>query len=127
MALSMLVQPMPNDLKLTDLELAVMAELINKRPVDRDVFLQQLHNCQVVSRRNTGCGFYTKLKFDPNVLPSESKERELVQGVHVSCPELQHGAGFILYIQDGYLQELEGYTFVDDQWPDKMTSFQISS
>jgi hypothetical protein len=118
---------MANDLKLTDLEIAVLAEMINKRPADREVFLQQLHNCQVVSRKNTGCGHYTTLKVDPHVLPSGSKERELIQGVHVSCPELELGCDFILYIQDGYLQELEGYTFVDEQWPEKVTSFHISS
>jgi hypothetical protein len=116
---------MPNDLKLTDLEMAIMVELINKRPADRDVFLQQLHNCQVVSRKNTGCGFYTTLKVDPHVLASGSKERELVQGAHISCPELAHGAGFILYLEGGYLHMLEGYTFADDQWPEKVSSFQV--
>jgi len=121
----MLVQLMPNDLKLTDLEMAVLVEMINKCPTDREVFLQQLRNCQVVSRENTGCGFYTTLKVDSHVLPSESKERQLVQGAHVSCPELEHGAGFILYIQDGYLHMLEGYTFVDDQWPENVSSFKV--
>jgi hypothetical protein len=118
---------MQNDVGLTELEKAVLAHMINKRPADRDVFLKQLDNCQVVSRENTGCGFYTALRVDRHIAPSEFKERELIQGVHVSCPELQHGAGFILYIQNGYLHSLEGYTFVDEQWPEKISSFQVSS
>ena len=122
----MFLQRMPSDLKLTDVEMAVLVDLIGKHPTDREVLLQQLHNCQVVSRENTGCGFYTRLKVDPSV-PSESREHEVIHGPHLSCPELVHGAGFILYIHGGRLHTLEGYTYVDDQWPEKMSSFQISS
>jgi hypothetical protein len=31
---------------------------------------------------------------------------------------VNHGAGFLIFVRDGYLKFLEGYTY-DEPWPDK--------
>jgi hypothetical protein len=38
---------------------------------------------------------------------------------------LSSGAGFLLYVQDGVLHMLEGYTY-DEPWPQEPLSFELS-
>jgi hypothetical protein len=39
-------------------------------------------------------------------------------------PELSSGAGFLLYIKNGVLDILEGYSY-DDPWPSSIGSFKL--
>jgi hypothetical protein len=38
---------------------------------------------------------------------------------------LEHGVGFILCIEDGYLHMLEGYTF-EGPWPDRIITYSLN-
>jgi hypothetical protein len=37
---------------------------------------------------------------------------------------LQHGAGFVLFIDNGVLAMLEGYTY-DEPWPEKVSTYKL--
>lgn len=37
---------------------------------------------------------------------------------------LGHGAGFVLYVKDGRLDALEGYSY-DEPWPPAIASFEL--
>ena len=44
--------------------------------------------------------------------------------VYAEIPGLEHGAGFVLYIKDGYLDMLEGYSY-DEPWPSSVEGFAL--
>lgn len=85
---------------------------------------QQFAASRPVSRELTGVGFFTY--FDvPASTPRVAVPGRLAFGdVEASIDGLEHGAGFVLFIQDGALEMLEGYTY-DEPWPVDVTSFSL--
>ena len=67
----------------------------------------------------TGTGFITE--FDrPTTEISSSHQFDLKMGdVLADIPGLMHGAGFLLYVQNGLLDALEGYSF-EEPWPSQI-------
>ncbi len=83
----------------------------------------QLDVCSVVSRHYTGVGFSTKLLVPlPARYPGEPNLD--LTDVAGDIEGLKHGAGFILFIRDGGLHALEGYSF-DELWPSETLSFKL--
>jgi len=54
-------------------------------------------------------------------VPSEFKT---LGNVQVSFPGLEHGAGFVLFINDGLISMLEGYTY-GEPWPEDITGYSF--
>jgi hypothetical protein len=65
----------------------------------------------------TGHGFYTKFLPLKNVRSLPGKQSLWFGSVSADVPELHHGAGFQLYIDEGAVSQLEGFSF-DGPWPD---------
>jgi hypothetical protein len=38
---------------------------------------------------------------------------------------LKHGAGFLLYVMDGMLDAIEGYSY-DEPWPEQIGAFSLA-
>ena len=84
----------------------------------RDIILAQLESATVVSRDYTGVGLYTELSVPataPRLDEARCSHEDMPQcsGEH---PDLPAGAGFILWLKDGYISCLESYTY-DGSWP----------
>jgi len=84
----------------------------------REILLAQLQVAAVVSRDYTGVGLYTEL-----TVPQTAPRLDEARGGHEDMPqcsgehpELPSGAGFILWLKDGYISCLESYTY-DGSWP----------
>ena len=85
---------------------------------------RQLEMCRVSGREFTGAGFYTNLVVDESV--EERVECNLKFGdVIAQIDGLQHGAGFVLYVESGALKMLEGYSY-DEPWPGQISGFKLS-
>lgn len=103
--------------RLNDLELAVMAKLLAGDHPVLAALRQQLRKASASARRLTGVGFFTDLD-----VPASAPRAQVAPGrVHVGDVEaqiegLRSGAGFVLFVEDGYLRTLEGYTY-DEPWP----------
>jgi|CXWL01.1.fsa_nt_gi hypothetical protein len=119
----------PHDLHpLTELE----AEVLNWLLAGEDPVLLGLRNqlaiASVISREMTGHGFY--LHF--SIPPSTSKLHEKLPckpsfcfgDVNASVEGLNHGAGFLLWVTNGVLDFLEGYTY-DGDWPLEIQQFWL--
>ena len=85
----------------------------------------QLAVCRVHERERTGVGFFTRLEVDRAAAGPIAIGSARVGDVVAEIDGLRHGAGFLLTIADGYLDELEGYTF-DEPWPVEVSSFSLS-
>jgi len=102
--------------KLTHLEHQVMELLLAGEDESLSVLRQQLKQATVSSRKMTGVGFYTKFHI-PSERPRVSGSASFKLGdVNGSVNNLKHGLGFLLFITNGEIDALEGYTY-DEPWP----------
>ena len=92
----------------TQLEETVLASIFSETPNLASALKRQMAAATVTKRENSGAGFFTTIavpitvvKVSSSVLGRETNAR--VQG-------LEHGMGFVLFLRDGRLATLEGYT-----------------
>jgi len=95
---------------LTPLERAVLRAICERHLADRTALEAQLPTAAVLSRENTGAGFYTYFSVDHASSAAIGGER-LRSGPAARVDGLVHGMGFILWLKEGYVDCLEGYCY----------------
>jgi hypothetical protein len=94
---------------------------------ERDIMEQQLAAAKVVERDYTDHGFFTKVAV-PDSVPTLDRGRwryeDMPRGF-ADHPSLLAGASFILWIKDGHLVTLEGFTN-EGYWPDDEAGFRVA-
>lgn len=85
---------------------------------------RQIEKCTVVKRELTGFGFYTTFSVSGDI-PWVSGNNAKLGDVIGEIEGLHDGAGFLLYIVNGVIDMLEGYSF-DEPWPLSIDKFQLS-
>jgi hypothetical protein len=108
---------------MTDLEMAVMVKFLDGDHSTLKALRQQLASCRVDKREFTGAGFYTDFVVDNSVVDQLHGDFNLDE-VIAEIDGLKHGAGFVLYVRNGMLQSLEGYSY-DEPWPEKISGFKL--
>jgi hypothetical protein len=93
----------------TPLEHAALVAILAEGPKDRAVIERQLLHSNVVSRQNTGGGFFADLKVDLAAGAIEKKTAALGENVWIGIDGLELGLGMILHFKDGRASLLEGY------------------
>jgi hypothetical protein len=91
----------------TPLERAVLVAVFEAYPEDRAALEAQLATAAVRSRENTGCGFFTHFSVDPSSSAPIGGLR-LRDGPAAKGDGLMHGMGFILWLENGRADCLEG-------------------
>lgn len=111
---------------LTDLERSVIDKLLAGEHPVLEALRGQLRSCRVRSRELTGCGFFTELQVDRGLrVAPTSAEKLRIGDVNAKIGGLEHGAGFVLFVKDGYLDMLEGYSY-EEPWPESIDEFELS-
>lgn len=104
----------PDDL--SPLEAMVMQQLLaGVHPVLR-ILQQQFEAARVARRELTGVGFYTYFSVDDKAPHVDDMQNFCFGDVHADLIGLQNGCGFLLWVSDGVLDNLEAYTY-DESWP----------
>lgn len=84
----------------------------------------QANSARLGKRELTGVGFYCTCE-----IPSEIERLALktftIADVNAELNKLSHGAGFVLFIAEGALDVLEGFTY-DEPWPEKIQHFALT-
>ncbi len=117
-----------NNIGLTLLEDEVLKWLLaGEDPVI--VALQiQLKGITSIHRELTGHGFYLNFNTRPNLIPLHNqmavKENFSFGDVEAKISSLNSGAGFLLWIKNGIISSLEGYTY-DEVWPEEIKEFRL--
>jgi hypothetical protein len=77
-----------------------------------------------VDREFTGVGFFTRIQIPPHVQRACSNPRIILDDVVGHISGLQNPVGFVLFILNGGLGTLEGYTH-EEAWPDEVDGFTL--
>jgi len=110
-------------------EKAVLEHICTAYPTERAALEAQLSTATLKGRENTGCGFFTEFVVDrASTLPLTGDRYR--DGGTAKIEGLVHGMGFILFLEKGYANLLEGYSYANENtsqfvWDD--VEFEITS
>ncbi len=85
---------------------------------------EQLRHASVSSREFTGVGFFADLTVAPDASRIAGRPKFQLTNVAGTAANVQHGVGFVLFIEDGVLSMLEGFTY-DEPWPDRLQDVKL--
>lgn len=100
----------------TDLELAALNAIFAETPDFSRDLIRQLNEASVTDRENSGCGFFTSISVSSSS-PRLESPRTLGNQTNADIEGLVHGMGFVLFMDEGHLKMLEGYTFGENTKP----------
>jgi hypothetical protein len=111
--------------ELMPLESTVLDKLLAKPGEPFDTIRAQLANASVSQREFTGVGFFTHFAIPPDA----EVRRDLTSGelgpLTADHPQMENGAGFILFVREGVISFLEGYSHGDTPWPADSSEFRF--
>lgn len=85
----------------------------------------QYEQIQSMKEELTGTGFYLEFVLSKQACPIPGNPTIRFGDVDADLDGLEHGAGFLLFIQDGFLSMLEGYSY-EEPWPEQPVKFTLS-
>jgi hypothetical protein len=84
----------------------------------------QADGARLSSRELTGAGFFCVFEVFGPPLPTSHRNFE-IGDVNARIEGLSHGAGFVLFVRDGRLNMLEGYSY-EEPWPEQVCNFDLT-
>ncbi|MGB6374921.1 MAG: hypothetical protein WBF22_16515 [Methylocella sp.] len=109
---------------MTPLEQAVLEKLLSGESERYQILRKQYDALRVSERKMTGVGFFTRFSI-PDEVPKLPDEASLhISDVAADLTDLEHGAGFVLFIKKGGINMLEGFTY-GEPWPRIVRSFHL--
>jgi hypothetical protein len=107
---------------LNELERAVLTKLLEGEHPLLAQLREQLPHCRVSHRELTGHGFFAYLNVGD--APGADDVKLRFGDVVAEIDGMLHGAGFLLFVDQGLLTMLEGYGY-DDPWPSGIMGFTL--
>ncbi|MCI0184656.1 hypothetical protein [Sulfoacidibacillus ferrooxidans] len=80
----------------------------------------------VRSRDLTGAGFYTHFELNDESLRLVGRPSFHFGDVIANKGDGDDLLGFVLFVKDGFLDYLEGYTFGIEQWPEDLANYHLT-
>lgn len=106
-------------------EREVIEVIAKENPKFETKIMAQYNKAHVISREFTGHGFFTNFDItDPADSLGYGYNTEL-GNLTVEFPEVKFGAGFVLFVRNGYIEMLEGAVFGNDPWPEPITQYKL--
>jgi hypothetical protein len=89
------------------------------------ILREQIRAITSVRRTFTGVGFYADLEVDhAAVAGATHTPNAVMDGISAQMRGLEYGAGFAVFVDQGHLSQIEGFTY-DEPWPDKVTGLVL--
>jgi hypothetical protein len=103
-----------------------MNNIISEDLAIADLLRKQYEVAKILDRQFTGYGFFTDFEImDKSLRIPDNMNRE-VGNTQAVIEGLKLGVGFVLYIRNGFIKTLEGYTY-DEPWPKNITSYSLNA
>ena len=109
-----------------ELEKEVMIKLLDGTDDTLKVFREQYYRALVKKREFSVMGFFTLFEMPEDSPLSEPPMSIQLGDVVGQLDGVKNGIGFVLFIKNGFIQMLEGYTYGDEKWPKNFTEFKVS-
>ena len=106
------------------LETEVMQLLLAGQHPVLEILRAQFKCSRVKKREMTGAGFYLSFETD-SALKATDISQITLGDVHAQIEGLKNGAGFVLFIVDGLVGCLEGYSY-DEPWPNEIKKYSLT-
>ncbi len=106
----------------TRLEVEVICKILEKN-IDTQIFRNQFFHSRLKERKFTGVGFFTEFVIEEG-MAINNKLSSPIGNIGANIKDLQHGAGFALFLKNGYIHTLEGFAY-DEPWPENISQFEL--
>lgn len=107
-------------MKYEEFEKIIIDDIISQYPEYSDKLRRQYDSSTVVGRDMTGKGFFTDYEIG-------DRSASLGDGVNLQLGEdqwningLEYGSDYILWIKNGFITQLEGFSY-GEPWPENIT------
>ncbi|MCL1987266.1 MAG: hypothetical protein FWG64_04765 [Firmicutes bacterium] len=105
-------------------ESKVMNAIINENANISYFLKQQYSIAKIVSREFTGVGFFTEFEISDKSLKLDKSPNLTLGTISAEIKGLNFGMGFVLFVNDGLIATLEGYTY-SEPWYGTVENFRI--
>lgn len=114
-------------MELSKFEKLVLNSII-KDDSEEDIFQQQIEGIEVLERDYTGVGVFVKFSVSDSApsLCSSNRYMEDIPQLHLNHPELEAGAGAILWLEKGKISTLEVYSYTAE-WSNNENLFTVGT
>ena len=114
-------------MELSEFEKMVLTALVESDP-EAEIISSQLAGAVVAEQDYTGVGLYTKIQVSESspLLSKSNRYIEEAPKTHLDHPNLESGAGVILWFDERKVSTLECYTH-DGDWPKNESLFTVST
>ena len=109
----------------TKLEADVICAIANEAPEISNIISEQFKNRVIVENKVFPSGFYIKYEIKDNIPPIDDTESKVLGNVGAKIPDLKYGMGFALFMKDGYISSLEGYTYNEEPLPADLQKYEL--
>ncbi len=110
---------------LNRLERAVLAKLLDGDHHALFTLREQAETVHLLSRDFTRTGFFCKLQLPAGASILATEIDFHLGDVDATMDGLEFGAGFVLFIRNGSLDTLEGYSY-EEPWPEVIRQFELT-
>jgi hypothetical protein len=98
--------------------------LSGNEPLLKDL-RDQYSNSRIKLRKYTGAGFYTYFTIKQDTKPLVNRMNFEITDISATVRKVKYALGFVLFIRNGYIDWLEGYTMSLDDWPDDYSNVEL--
>jgi hypothetical protein len=112
-------------LPLNPLEIHILSKLLLGDDFVLEILRNQFRHILVRSRENTGVGFFTNFSVPPEIERIPNRRSLHLSDVNATASNVAHGIGFVLFVCDGALEMLEGFTY-DEPWPLEISDLRLT-
>ena len=88
------------------------------------ILREQFKAAIIGKREKTGVGFYTTFLIQPQAPRIPESLSVAISDVIGEVDGVAHGVGFVLFLTNGVLDMLEGYTY-DEPWPSLVSTYRL--
>lgn len=110
--------------QISNLERDVLEEIFRNYPELSNMLKKQIA-ASSIEREFTEVGFFLNFKVqDLNIIRLPNNISTTLGNINASIEGLEYGAGFVLFLKEGVIDTLEGFSY-GEKWPVKVENYKI--
>lgn len=113
-------------MQMTAMERDLLLKIYDMRRVSVTDELEVLGEVEVLERTLSGSGFLTVLARHACLIVAIGEEEHVWHGLGALLNKERIDVGFLVYVKDGYIDAIEGYTNGYYGWPDHVDYYEIT-